>query len=95
MSKQPVTLLELQKGIWAPDLAPLGKIPKMALELHDAISAPEVWEWIKESPLSELDRTRLRWVLCVLRRSRPFEPEPVRTVLTWRERITGRLSRDG
>lgn len=95
MSKQPVTLLELKEDMWAPDLEPLVRVPKMAGELHNAIIAPEVWEWVRESPLSELDRTRLRWVLCVLRRSRPFEPEPVRTALTWRERITGRLSRDG
>ncbi len=92
MSKQPVTLLELSQDVFGGDLADPGQLPLMAASLNHAIAVTEVREWIEASPLSELNYTRLRWILVVLRRSRLHRPEPVRTALTWRERITGRLN---
>lgn len=92
MSKQPVTLLELSQDVFGGDLERPSQLPRMAARLNHEITLTEVREWIEASPLSELDYTRLRWILVVLRRSRLHRPEPVRTALTWRERITGRLS---
>lgn len=87
MSEQPINLLELTRDPWNGDLDRIDQLPQMAQKLSVAITTPEVREWIEASPLSELDYTRLRWILVVVRRAKP--PAPRR--LTWRERITGRL----
>lgn len=86
MSKQPRTLLELTPDIWGGDLAEPSQLPLMAAMLSSQITDPEVREWIEASPLSELNYTRLRWVLMVLRRSKLAGSRR----LTWWERITGR-----
>lgn len=92
MSNQPVTLLELDADNFVGTLVPPVLLPWLGGRLGQAIEDPEVREWIEASPLTELDYIRLRWVLLVLRNSKLFESPPSRTALTWRERITGRLS---
>lgn len=89
MSKQPVTMLELTPDKWGGDMAPLDQMPDYANSVLQAITEPEVQEWIQASPLSPVDYRQLRWLLFVLRRSKVVKPRR----LTWRERITGRLQR--
>jgi hypothetical protein len=74
MSKQPVTLLELSEDVFGGDLAHPSQLPRMAARLSHEISLTEVREWIEASPLSELNYTRLRWILVVLRRSKLVGP---------------------
>lgn len=90
MSKQPDNLvLELTRDKWGGDMAPLDRVPEFANSVLQAVTEPEVQEWIRESPLSPVDYRRLRWLLLVLRRSKVAGPRR----LTWLERITGRLQR--
>ena len=90
MSKQPDNLaLELTGDKWGGDMAPLDQVPEFANSVFQAITDPEVQEWIQASPLSPVDYRQLRWLLLVLRRSKVAEPRR----LTWWERITGRLQR--
>lgn len=93
MSKQPVTLIELNHAVHGGPLEVPGQLPRLAAGLDEALSDPEVREWIEASPLSELNHTRLRWLLMVLRSSKVYrdQPSPRRLSLTWRERITGRV----
>ena len=89
MSKRPVTLtLEL-----CPDEIRRAQVsPEAFLDvvriLDSEINRPGVRERIADSPMSELNFLRLRWLLMVVRRSGVQAPRP----LTWRERITGRLN---
>jgi hypothetical protein len=88
MSKQTDNLaLELTRDKWGSDMAPLDQVPDYANSVFQAITEPEVREWIQASPLSPVDYRQLRWLLQVLRRSKVVKPRR----LTWRERITGRV----
>ncbi len=87
MTKQTVTMLEITPDKWRNDEAPLDQVPDFANSVFQAITEPEVQEWIQASPLSPLDYRYLRWLLLVLRRAKVVKPRR----LTWRERITGRL----
>lgn len=89
MSNRPVTLtLEL-----CPDEVRRAQVtPEAFIEvvriLDAEVNRPAVRERIADSPMSELNYLRLRWLLMVVRRSDVQVDRP----LSWRERITGRLN---
>lgn len=89
MSNQPVTLmLELRPDECCAIKASGRDILDVVRILDTEVSSPRAREWFADGPISELNHMRLRWLLMSLRRSNPCRPAR----LTWRERITGRLS---
>jgi len=79
-------MLQVLPDPWGLELAPLDQAPLFAKDALRTLQRNDVWEWIRESPMTELQRRYLRWCLGVLARTTPVERR-----LTWRERITGRL----
>jgi hypothetical protein len=83
----PTALLKL----WC-DYRPAGQVGPdlvaMAGRLDAEVNQPEVRKWFEAGPMSEVGYVRLRWVCRVLSNSTPLSERR----LTWRERITGRLS---
>lgn len=86
MKREPITMLQLRPDPWGLERAPLDQAPIFARDVLRIIQRNDVWEWIRESPMTEQQRHYLRWCLGVLARAKP-----VTRRLTWLERITGRL----